>query len=179
MLVLGMPRSFHYGPGMGSNPILMMQGIGSWIARAAGALKPGAVVICASVCDGWFNDEWFPPYREVYDLYQGCANVEEMERYEDDMANRPEYIHKFRHAFGYHPFHAFSMLYMGGIALNFARAIYIVGAKSPGFARGMGCTTVNTFDEAIEHAARHVGKDPKMLVVPELSKPAVHPRTQG
>lgn len=179
ILVLGMPRSFHYGPGMGSNPILMLQAIGSWIARAAGALKPGAVVICASVCDGWFNDEWFPPYREVYELYQRCANVEEMERYEDDMSNRPEYIHKFRHAFGYHPFHAFSMLYMGGIALNLARAVYIVGAKSPGFARGMGCMTVNTFDEAVEHAARHVGEDPKMLVVPELSKPAVHPRAQG
>lgn len=176
VLVLGMPRSFHYGPGMGSNPILMLQAIGSWVVRAAGALNPGAVVICASVCDGWFNEEWFPPYREVYDLFQRCAHVEEMERYEDDMSNRPEYIHKFRYGFGYHPFHAFSMLYMGGIALDFARAIYIVGAKSPGFARGMGCTPVNTFDEAVERAARHVGKNPKMLVVPELSKPAVHPR---
>ena len=176
LLVLGMPRSFHYGPGMGSNPILMMQAIGSSIVRAAGALNPGAVVICASVCDGWFNDEWFPSYRETYDLFQRCASPEEMELYEDDMANRPEYVHKFRHAFGYHPFHAFSMLYMGGIALDFARAVYIVGAKAPGFARGMGCIPVNTFDEAVEHAARHVGKDPRMLVVPELSKPAVHPR---
>lgn len=179
VLVLGMPRSFHYGPGMGSNPILMLQAIGSWITRAAGALKPGAVVICASVCDGWFNEEWFPSYRKLYDLFQQHSWVEEMGRYEDDMCNRPEYIHKFRHAFGYHPFHAFSMLYMGSIALNFARAIYVAGAKSPGFARGMGCIPVNTFEEATEQAARHVGKDPKMLIVPELSKPAVHPRFSG
>lgn len=176
VLVLGMPRTFHYGPGMGSNPILMLQAIGSSIVRNSGALKPGAVVICASVCDGWFNDEWFPPYRELYDLFQRCASTGEMRRYEDDMSNRPEYIHKFRHAFGYHPYHAFSMLYMGGVALERARAIYIAGAKSPGFARGMGCIPTRTFEEAFTHAVRHVGKDPKMLILPELSKPQVHVR---
>lgn len=179
VLVLGMPRSFHYGPGMGSNPILMLQAIGSSIVRAAGALKPNPVVICASVCDGWFNDEWFPSYRETYELFQRCAHVEEMRFYEDDMSNRPEYIHGFRHAYGYHPFHAFSMLYMGGVALDRARAVYVAGAKEPGFARGMGCIPTNTFDEALRHAARHLGARPKMLVVPELSKPAVHPRIGG
>ena len=61
VLVLGIPRSFHYGPGMGSNPILMLQGIGSWVTRAAGALEENFVVIAASICDGWFNDDWFPP----------------------------------------------------------------------------------------------------------------------
>lgn len=179
VLVLGMPRSFHYGPGMGSNPILMLQAIGASMARAAGALNPGAVVICASICDGWFNDEWFPPYREVYERYQRCTHPAEMQRFEDDLANRPDYVHQFRHGYGYHPFHAFSMLYMGGIALNEARAIYIVGAKAPGFARGMGCIPVHTFADALEHASRHVGKDPKMLVIPELSKPQVHLRATG
>ena len=179
VLVLGMPRSFHYGPGMGSNPILMLQAIGASVARAAGALKPDPVVICASVCDGWFNDEWFPPYREVYDLYQRCSHPSEMQRFEDDLANRPDYIHKFRHAYGYHPFHAFSMLYMGGIALNHTLATMIVGAQAPGFARGMGCIPVPTFEEAMARARRFVGDNPKLLVVPELSKPQVHVRAGG
>lgn len=179
VLVLGMPRSFHYGPGMGSNPILMLQAIGSSIVRAGAALKPGAVVICASICDGWFNDEWFPPYKEIYEKFQHCASVNEMQLYEDDLSNRPEYIHKFRHAYGYHPYHGFSMLYMGGVALNSARAIYIAGAKEPGYARGMGCIPTRTFDEAMRMAERHVGRTPKTLVVPALSKPAVHPRFVG
>jgi lactate racemase len=93
VLVFGMPRSFHYGPGMGSNSVLMLQAIGSSIVRAAGVLKPNPVVICASVCDGWFNEEWFPSYRETYDLFQRCSRVEEMHFYEDDMSSRPEYIH--------------------------------------------------------------------------------------
>lgn len=176
VLVLGMPRSFHYGPGMGSNPILMLQAIGSSVARAAGALQPGASVICASVCDGWFNDEWFPPYREVYEQYQHCAHPLEMQRFEDELASRSDYIHAFRHAFGYHPFHAFSMLYMGGVALNQARSIYIAGAQEPGYARGMGCIPVRTFADAVEHLTRYGGTDLKMLVVPELSKPQVHLR---
>jgi hypothetical protein len=97
-----------------------------------------------------------------------------MQRFEDDLANRADYIHRFRHAYGYHPFHAFSMLYMGGIALNEARAIYIVGAQAPGFARGVGCIPVRTFEDAMAHAIRHVGNDPKLLVIPELSKPQIH-----
>lgn len=179
VLVLGMPRSFHYGPGMGSNPILMLQAIGSSIARNAAALAENPVVICASVCDGWFNDEWFPPYREVYDLFQNCASPEEMWRYEDELSNRPDYIRKFRHGYGYHPFHAFSMLYMGGLAHKRAKAVYIAGAKSPGHARGMGCVPTRTFEEAVKLAERHVGKSPGMLVVPELSRPQVHARASG
>jgi nickel-dependent lactate racemase len=34
VLVLGVPRNFHYGNGMGSNPILMMQAIGASLLRA-------------------------------------------------------------------------------------------------------------------------------------------------
>jgi hypothetical protein len=176
VLVLGMPRSFHYGPGMGSNPILMMQAIGSSIVRNAQALKPGAPVICASVCDGWFNDEVFPSYRETYALYQHCTTVAEMTRYEEDLANRPEYLHRFRHAYGYHPFHAFSMLYMGGIAQEFSNAIYIVGAREPGYARGMGVTPTRSFDGALRRARRLVGESPKLLVIPALSQPQFHVR---
>jgi hypothetical protein len=177
VLVIGMPRSFHYGPGMGSNPILMLQAIGSSVARAAGALKPDPVVICTSVCDGWFNDEWFPAYREIHERYQQCAHPSEMTAFEDEFATRADYIDRFRNHYGYHPFHAFSMLYMGGVALNRTRAIYIAGAESPGHARSMGCIPVRTFEDALAHATRHVGPDPKLLVVPQLSKPQIHVRS--
>jgi hypothetical protein len=43
----------------------------------------------------------------------------------------------------------------------------------------MGCIPTRTFDEAIKGAERHVGGNPKIVVVPELSKPAVHPRFVG
>lgn len=174
VLVLGIPRSFHYGPGMGTNPILMLQGIGSWVTRAASALKPNFVVFAASICDGWFNNSWFPPYEDIYHQLQQCNRADELTRYEDQFASNPEYVHKYRHEYGYHPFHGFSMAYMGSIATRRAQAVYIMGAEKPGYARGMGCIPAANLEDALEHAKRYVGDSPRMLVVPQLSKPAVH-----
>jgi hypothetical protein len=174
VLVLGIPRTFHYGPGMGSNPLLFKQAIGASLARAFGALVPFPVVIAACVCDGWFNDEWFPAYREIYDLLQRCQSVDDLARYEDDVCTRPEWIRRYRHAYAYHPFHGFSMAYMGGLADRYARAVYLVGARDPAYARGMNCIPVATFDQALRHAARHVGGRPRLLVVPRLSRVQVH-----
>lgn len=174
VLVLGIPRDFHYGPGMGSNPLLFKQAIGASLARAYGALKPFPVVIAFCVCDGWFNDEWFPPYREVYRLLQRSHSVEDLVAHEEDVCTRPQWLRAYRHAYGYHPFHAFSMAYMGGLADRYARAVYLVGARAPEYARGVGCIPVRTFEDALQHAARYVGNHPRLLVVPRLSRVQVH-----
>ena len=99
-----------------------------------------------------------------------------MERYADELCSLADYIQKFRDAFAYRPFHGLQLMYMGEIALEFARAIYIAGAKAPGYARGMGCIPTKTFEEALKHAYRHVGKEPKMVIIPALSKPQFHLR---
>ncbi|HEX9016825.1 MAG TPA: lactate racemase domain-containing protein [Chloroflexota bacterium] len=176
VLVFGMPRSFHYGPGMGTNPILMTQAVGATLCRVAGALAPNPVVIVASVCDGWFNDEWFPSYHELYDLFQKSAyEPEDMVRYEEEFAARPDYVKKFRFEHAYHPFHAFSMLYMGGIAWRNTRAMFMPGAKDPGVARSMGFTPTRTFEDAMKSAERLVGKEPRILALPEyLTKVPAH-----
>jgi len=179
VLVLGIPRTFHYGPGMGSNPLLFKQAIAASLARAYAALRPFPVIIAFCVCDGWFNDEWFPPYREVYRLLQRCCSVEELARYEDDVCTRPEWIRKYRYAYGYHPFHAFSMAYLGGLADRYARAVYVVGARDPSYARGMGCIPMPTFEAALRHASRHVGDRLRLLVIPRLSRVQVHLAAAG
>ncbi|MDR5688713.1 MAG: lactate racemase domain-containing protein [Armatimonadota bacterium] len=179
VLVLGIPRNFHYGPGMGSNPLLFKQAIAASLARAYGALQPYPVVVAFCVCDGWFNDEWFPPYREVYELLQRCCGADELARYEDEVCTRAEWVRKYRHAYGYHPFHAFSMAYLGALADRYARAVYLVGAREPSYARGMGCIPVPTFEAALEHARRHVGSHPRLLVIPRLSRVQVHLFAEG
>jgi lactate racemase len=179
VLVLGVPRSFHYGPGMGTNPVLMLQSFGAWVTRAAGALADDFVVVAASICDGWFNDAWFPSYRRVYDELQERVGPAELVSVEDDVCSDPEWVHRYRHAYAYHPFHAFSMAYMGGIATEKALAVYVVGARRPGFARGMGCVPKATFEDAVAAAERLLGERARPLVVPELSKPAVHLRAEA
>lgn len=175
VLVFGMPRSFHYGPGMGTNPVLMSQAIGATLSRVLGALKPNPVVIAASVCDGWFNDEWFPAYREIWERWGTVARPEEMMAYEEEIATRPQYVEAYRSGASYHPFHGFSMLYMGGLAPRETRAIYIPGARAPGIARSMGFIPTRTFEEALRASERHVGRNPRLLVLPEyLTKVPAH-----
>jgi lactate racemase len=174
VLVLGVPRSFHYGPGMGSNPVLMMQAIGASIARAKNALKPNPVVIAAAVCDGWFNDTEFPAYRTVYEALQTVHHPADMVAHEERIATDYEWIDKYRFHHAYHPFHAFSMVYVGGLARQAAAAVYIAGARNPGYARGMGGIPAPSVEDALREARRFTGGDPKVLVVPELSKPAYH-----
>jgi hypothetical protein len=174
ILLLGLPRSFHYGPGMGSNPVLMMQAIGSSIARARDALVPNPVVIAAAICDGWFNDDEFPSYRATYEMLQTVHHPADMVRHEEAFCTDPEWVHRYRHEHAYHPFHAFSMLYLGGLTRTAASAVYLAGARDPGYARGMGGIPAATVEDALGEARTRVGADPGILVVPELSKPAYH-----
>lgn len=174
VLVVGLPRSFHYGPGMGTNPLLMLQALGSWVTRAKKALAERFVVIGASSCDGWFNDDWFPSYRALYDTLQEVHEAAELVAFEEEHASRPEWIRAYREAFGYHPFHGFSMAYMGGLAVRTALEVMIVGAEKPGFARGVGARPVADFDDALRRAERILDAPARPLVVPEASKPAVH-----
>lgn len=175
VLVFGEPRTFHYGPGHGTNPILMLQAIGAQLTRDYDVFNENGVIICASLCDGWFNDEWFPSYRKLYEKLQQLSDFAEAVRLEEEVANDPEDIYKYRYAYGYHPFHALSMVSCGTIAPKHASAIYIPGAKHPGYARGMGCKPTNTFEEALKDAEKHVGKNPRILVLPEcFKKVSVH-----
>lgn len=179
VLLVGMPRNFHYGAGMGSNPILMMQAIGASVVRAKNALTAKPFVVAASICDGWFNDAEFPPYRQAYELLQECDHPADMRQFEERLGTDPEWIYRYRHQFGYHPFHAFSMIYVGGIAREQSSGVYVAGAKRPGFARGMGARTTATVEEALREIEAILGRIPRVLVVPELSKPAFHVTAAG
>lgn len=174
VLIVGIPRNFHYGAGMGSNPILMMQAIGSSLARAKNALVEMPIVIATSVCDGWFNPSEFPPYEAAYELLQNCQHPADMRDYQEMLATDPEWIYRYRYQYGYHPFHAFSMIYMGGLALKHSTAVYVAGARKPGLARGMGARTTATVEEALAESAAILGHRPRVLVVPKLSSPAFH-----
>jgi nickel-dependent lactate racemase len=174
VLVVGIPRSFHYGPGMGSNPILMMQAIGSSVVRAKKALVDKPIVIASAVCDGWFNPTEFPPYEAAYELLQSCQHPADMREHEEALATDPEWVYRYRFQYGYHPFHAFSMIYMGGVAREHTTAVYVAGARRPGLARGMGARTTASVEEALRESEAILGRAPRVLVVPRLSKPAFH-----
>jgi hypothetical protein len=169
ILVMGLPRNFHYGPGMGSNPLLMSLAIGGQFSRCWHALREGSVIIAAAICDGWFNEEWFPSYPETYDSLQKYCTAAEFLASDDAtrITTHPDYRFRYSNSYAYHPFHGMSMTSGGSMPLLHCPAIYIVGAKAPGYARGMGFIPAKTFEDAMAGARRFVGTNPRVLCTPE------------
>ena len=178
VVVFGMPTNFHYGNGMGTNPIQMMQALSAQVIRHKRILSDHCVFIVSSICDGYFHDERWPYLRELYEMFQHdyMQTLPDMNRYGEYFATNEEYIRKYRFANAFHPFHGFSMMSCGHIAEMNTSAIYIVGAREPGIARGMGLKTRATFEEALEDAKKKiVGPNPNILALPRaFTTTAVH-----
>lgn len=174
VMTFGMPQNFHYGNGHGTNPILILQAIGANIIRHRRVMKDRFVVICSSICNGYFHDEEFPSYRELYELFQKDYHqmLPDVEKYGEYFSNKQEYIDKYRFNYGYHPYHAFSMIACGHITEMQAAATYIVGAYEPGYARAMGLKTRATFESALADAQRYTGPNPKILALPRCFQTA-------
>ena len=175
VLVFGMPQDFHYGDGMGTNPIQMMQALSAQVIRLKRVMSDRCVIICSSICNGYFHDERWPYLRELYELFQhDHMNIlPDMDKYGEYFATNQEYIRKYRYTGAFHPYHGFSMMSCGHIAEMNTSAIYIVGAQEPGIARGMGLKTRATFEEALADAQKkYVGEKPNILALPLTSKRA-------
>src|SRR5699024_2586563 len=70
VLVFGLPQSFHYCDGMGTNPIMLMQAISAQVTRHRRILSDKCVILCSSTCNGFFHDEIWPYTREMYNMFQ-------------------------------------------------------------------------------------------------------------
>jgi hypothetical protein len=134
--------------------------------------REGGVIIAPSVCDGWFNEQWFPSYERAYEKLQETVDFADIFAFEDELAGDPDAIHRYRHDYAFHPAHPLSMISMGAIAHQRASAVFIPGARKPRYARGMGCIPTKTFEDALARAQRYVGQNPRILALPEAFRQA-------
>lgn len=178
VLIFGAPQSFHYGDGMGTNPIMLMQAISAQVIRLKRVMADHCVILCAASCNGYFHDELWPYTRTLYELFQKDTmnTLVDLHRLSEYFATNEEWIRQYRYANAFHPFHGFSMISCAHIAEMNTSAIYICGAQEPGYARGMGMKTRATIEEALADAKKkYVGEQPKILALPHtFQKCAVH-----
>lgn len=169
VVIFGMPQFFHYGDGMGTNPIMLMQALSAQVIRHKRVLSDNCVFICASSCNGYWNESLWPYLPDMYKDFQHnyMNTLPDLNRLGEYYATNEEYIRKYRFANAFHPFHGFSMISCGHIAEANTSAIYLVGAQEPGLARGMGLKTRATIEEALEDAKKkYVGSSPNILALP-------------
>lgn len=174
VMIFGMPQSFHYGNGMGTNPIFIMQAASAQIIRHKRVMNDNCVMIFSSLCNGFFHDEEFPSYRETYQLYLKDYHnqLPDMAEHGEYFAMIKHYTDQYRFNYAFHPYHAFSMMSCGHLAEEHTSAIYCVGASEPGIARSMGMKTRATFAEALKDAEKYVGPRPRILALPRTFKTA-------
>ncbi len=174
VMIFGMPQNFHYGNGMGTNPIFIMQAASAQIIRHKRIMNENCVMIFSSICNGYFHDQEFPSYRETYELFQQDYHnvLPDMAEHGPAFAHRSEFIDAYRYNYAYHPYHAFSMMSCGHLAEKYCSAVYCVGAYEPGIARGMGLKTRSTFEEALKDAQKYVGATPHILALPKAFRTA-------
>lgn len=177
VIVFGMPQFFHYGDGMGTNPIMLMQALSAQVIRHKRIMSDNCVFICSSTCNGYFNERLWPYLPELFELFKEEGNtLVDLNRYGEYFATNEEYIRKYRFANAFHPFHGFSMISCGHLAEKHTSAIYLVGAEKPGYARDMGLKTRETFEEALKDARlKYLPKEPNILALPRtFTTAAVH-----
>lgn len=177
VIVFGMPQFFHYGDGMGTNPIMLMQALSAQVIRHKRIMSDNCVFICSSTCNGYFNEKLWPYLPELFELFKEEGNtLVDLNRYGEYFATNEEYIRKYRFANAFHPFHGFSMISCGHLAEKHTSAIYLVGAEKPGYARAMGLKTRETFEEALKDARlKYLPKEPNILALPRtFTTAAVH-----
>jgi lactate racemase len=173
VLVFGLPQFFHYGDGMGTNPIMLMQAISAQVTRFKRIMSDNCVIICSALCNGYFHDELWPYTREMYEMFQkDYMNIlPDLNRLGEYFATNEEYIRQYRYTNAFHPFHGFSMISSAHLAEKHTSAVYVVGAQNPGYARGMGLKTRASFEEALADAKRkYVGENPNILALPQTFK---------
>ncbi len=173
VMVFGMPQFFHYGDGMGTNPIMLMQALSAQVIRHKRIMSDHCVIICCSTCDGNFHEELWPYTPEMFDIFKNYNTLPDINEIGKAFAERPDFIKKYREDHAFHPFHGFSMISCGHIAEMNTSAIYLVGGQKPGIAREMGLKTRATFEEALEDAKKkYVGENPNILALPKTFKTA-------
>ena len=118
----------------------MSLAIGGQLSRCWQAFREGGVIIAASVCDGWFNDNWFPSYRKTYDALQKYCTPAEFLESEDAacLAADTEYCFRYSNFFTYHPFHAMSMIAGGSVPALRTSAVIMPGTRGAQICPGNG-----------------------------------------
>ena len=145
------------------NPIQVAHGTAAFalgLNQNAPVVRGGGILIVAHPCVGRIDELRHPSYVEFYEqlLPRKLDPMEMWEFFADDFAHRPEFVHKYRHAYGFHGAHPFFLWSQTRFPSRYLAGVFLAGAQDPEAARRVGLTPFPTVEAALEEAERILGQ---------------------
>lgn len=168
VVLYGVPDWSPYAAFSRMNPILTLisTGLGYLGGMVEAVGRPGCTVVMATPCPEEWDEVHHPSYREVWERVLPATRdpFEARARFEPELAARPEYVEKYRRAFGFHPAHAIMAIYPLK-RLRHAGRVVVAGARDPAVPRHLGFEAAATVEEALSLAASFHGGRPRVALV--------------
>jgi lactate racemase len=155
IVVYGVPDWSPYAAFSHTNPILdlISTGLGYLGGMIEAVGKPGCTVVLATPCPYRWNQVHHPSYQEVWhEVLPSTLDPDEARNvYEPALAERKDYVRKYRYEFGFHPVHAVMALYPLK-RLRHAGRVIIAGPDDAAVPRHCGFEVAETVEKAISMA---------------------------
>jgi hypothetical protein len=164
--IMGVPFVGPYNVNSVMNPILAAcMGLGYYFNSYRGqpvVRKGGAVILYHPLNEG-FNQLHHPSYVDFYEevLAESTDPAVVGEKYEQQFAEDPWYIHLYRTSHAYHGVHPFYMWYWAAHAMDHVDEVIWVGADRRVASR-LGFRAASTLQDALEMASGTVGTSPSI-----------------
>ncbi len=162
--IYGIPNQSYYANLSKINPILVRNQALSYafgLYHNKPLIREGGIAIFVNPCRAEFNEMNHPSYVEFFNrvLPKTQDPYDIWDFYAEDFAHRPEYVHKYRHAYGFHGVHPLILWGQGAFPLRHLGRVFLAGAKDFEAAKRVGFEPFKTLDEAITEAESILGKD--------------------
>jgi hypothetical protein len=166
VLVMGVAYLGPYNVNSTMNPILatcMALGYYFNSYRGQPLVRRGGAVIVYHPMRADFNQLHHPSYVDFYEevLAESTDPLVVEEKFEQQYATDPWYVHLYRTSHAYHGVHPFYMWYWAAHAMDHVDDVIWVGAD-PATVRRLGFRAASTLADALEMASSTVGPDPSI-----------------
>jgi lactate racemase-like protein len=162
--IYGIPNRSYYANLSKVNPILVRNQALSYafgLYHNKPLIREGGIAIFVNPCLAEFHEMNHPSYIEFFNrvLLSTQDPYDIWDFYAEDFAHRPEYVHKYRYAYGFHGVHPLILWGQGAFPLRHLGRVFLAGAKDFEAARRVGFEAFRTVEEAIAEAESTLGKD--------------------
>ncbi len=166
VLVMGVPYLGPYNVNSSMNPVLATcMGLGYYFNSYRGkpVVRRGGAVILYHPLDEGFNQLHHPSYVDFYEevLAETTDPAVVGQKYEQQFADDPWYIHLYRTSHAYHGVHPFYMWYWAAHAMDHVDDVIWVGGNRRAASR-MGFRAASTLLDALEMTSDTVGPSPSI-----------------